>query len=149
MPSLTVPQLLDQVKTSALSALIPHSLDFYKTCVLEGLAHRSLEITHCDLEVTVTSREDGLGREDGRKMEGRKEDGKRHCAVSGSQASVGTQQEVQAPDNPCTGRCIPTAGGLPPDLHSASRGEGNSGGKGVTIHCRVGEGKAEPELGPI
>lgn len=67
MPSLTVPQLLDQVKTSALSALIPHSLDFYKSCVLEGLAHRSLEITHCDLE--VTSREDGLGREDGSKME--------------------------------------------------------------------------------
>lgn len=80
MPSLTVPGLLDQVKTSALSALIPHSLDFYKSwrektspIFLEGLAHRSPEITHCDLE--VTSREDGVGREDGRKTEGRKEDG--------------------------------------------------------------------------
>lgn len=84
-------------------------------------------------------------------MEGRKEDGKRHCALSGSQASVGTQQEVQAQDNPCTGRCIPTAGCLPPDLHSASRGEGSSAGKDVIIlMASYGiEGKAKPELGPI
>lgn len=129
MPSLTVPRLLDQVKTSALSALIPHSLDFYKSCMRKD----------------VTSLPRGLGpqkpgnhtpwsREDGRKTEGRKEEGQCRCALSGGQASVGTQSNKSRPRTILAQEgCILTAGCLLPDLHSTSRGEGSSGGKDVIV----------------
>lgn len=52
----------------------------------------------------------------------------------GSQASVGTQSNKSRPRTILArDGCIPTAGCLLPDLHSASRGEGSSGGKDVII----------------
>lgn len=135
MPSLTVPRLLDQVKTSALSALIPHSLDFYKSCVRKDVTSlpRGLD-PQKPRNHTPWSREDGVGREDGRKTEGRKEEGQCRCALSGGQASVGTQSNKSRPRTILAREgCILTAGCLLPDLHSTSRGEGSSGGKDVIV----------------
>lgn len=123
---------LYQAKASVLSALLPanKNADNQPTVgLLQELqdktevsrlprvpgTQKSINYTRYDL--AVTSKEVGMGRT--------KEDGKCHCVLSGSHTSMGAQSRWARLMTSLPRTAMPQAAHcLPPDVHSASLGEG-------------------------